>query len=176
MNAELEEAYRLLRRAPPLKKDCGRLCGRRCCQGEETEGMWLFPGEEVLFAPGSGAEKQGFTVRPTQDNLGYPLVVCEGSCDRERRPLACRIYPLFPLVEGEPGRERIRLLYDPRGQRICPLAGGQLPLDPVFRRAVRRAARVLLRNPQCADYLRQTGAFLQEIAQLQRRMEQGKLP
>ena len=132
--------------------------------------MWLFPGEEECFAAWSREEEESFTVRPTQDNLGYPLLVCDGTCNREHRPLACRMYPLFPLVEGQPGQERIRLLYDPRGQRICPLAAGKIPLEFTFRRAVRRAARVLLRDPACADYLRQTGAFLQEILELQRRL------
>lgn len=170
MNGVLEEAYGLLRTATPLKKDCGRMCDRRCCQGDETEGMWLFPGEEQLFAAWREEGDQSFTIQPTQDNLGYPLLVCKGICDRRHRPLACRIYPLFPLVEGPPGRERIRLLYDPRGGRTCPLVAGRLPLDFAFCRAVRRMARVLLRDPACADYLRQTGAFLQEIALLQRRL------
>ena len=170
MNSVIEEAYSLLRTATPLHKDCGRLCGRRCCKGEETDGMWLFPGEEERFAAWRREGEESFTVRPTQDNLGYPLLVCDGTCNRERRPLACRMYPLFPLVEGLPGQERIRLLYDPRGRGICPLAAGQLPLEFTFRRAVRRAARVLLRDPKCADYLRQTGAFLQEILELQHRL------
>ena len=48
MNEAVEQARALLETLTPLKRDCGRLCGARCCrslEGEET-GMVLFPGEE----------------------------------------------------------------------------------------------------------------------------------
>lgn len=45
------QAYRILNDTTPLEVDCGQLCGARCCQseGEEESGMYLFPGEEVMF-------------------------------------------------------------------------------------------------------------------------------
>ena len=43
-------ARMLLDALTPLKTDCGRLCGGACCQGDETTGMLLFPGEDALYA------------------------------------------------------------------------------------------------------------------------------
>ena len=70
----------------PLAFDCGRLCGSHCCQGGADAGMRLFPGETA---------DSGFTVRDTAD--GGRLLLCGGHCDRRVRPLACRIFPLFPI-------------------------------------------------------------------------------
>ena len=61
MDAAVAAARERLSRATPLKMDCGRVCGARCCRpldGEET-GMLLFPGEAEAYA---GLE--GWTVRP----------------------------------------------------------------------------------------------------------------
>ena len=85
------------RRWTPLTTDCGELCGHRCCHGEDHDGMWLLPGEEQFFLG-----QPGFSVQPCQDNAGYPLVVCDGHCDRRLRPFACRIFPLFPMVRLSP--------------------------------------------------------------------------
>lgn len=86
------KAYELLDRNTPLKTDCGRLCGSLCCKGDSKTGMWLFPGEEFFFE-----ELSGFTVLNCDGNFGYKEVVCKGVCDRKTRPLACRLYPFFPL-------------------------------------------------------------------------------
>ena len=47
----LTEAREILAEITPLKRDCGRVCGRRCCSSPEGEdrGMLLFPGEEDLY-------------------------------------------------------------------------------------------------------------------------------
>ena len=42
-------AHALLDALTPLKTDCGRLCDGACCQGDETTGMLLFPGEDALY-------------------------------------------------------------------------------------------------------------------------------
>ncbi len=39
--------YRLFDRATPLPVDCGAVCGKACCAGDEKTGMLLFPGEET---------------------------------------------------------------------------------------------------------------------------------
>ena len=47
MDAAVSAAREKLKNVTPLKNDCGRVCGARCCRpldGEET-GMLLFPGE-----------------------------------------------------------------------------------------------------------------------------------
>ncbi len=109
------ELYRLLDTETPLRFDCGRLCDAACCQlSPDLPGMYLFPGEEALFAGLSG-----FTV--SQGHLpGFgevPVLSCQGHCDREQRPLSCRVFPLAPLVCG--GSVSVRM--DPRGRAVCPL-------------------------------------------------------
>lgn len=157
MNNPLERAYALLEELTPLTTDCGAVCGGRCCQvSAESEGMLLFPGEETLLAG-----EAGYTIRPADG--GY-LLTCDGRCDRTRRPLACRIFPLFPTVTAE---GRVKAVYDPRGYRMCPLVRecAHVPLERDFVRAVRMAGRILMEDPACAAFLRQNS---QEIAELNR--------
>ena len=103
-NPELREAYERLYHETPLGfYNCGRLCDGLCCRGD-CKGMWLYPYEEELFA-----DKDGFEVCETEGNYGYPMVICSGECDRADRPLACRIFPLFPLVTEEDGKINIKV-------------------------------------------------------------------
>jgi hypothetical protein len=103
----------------------------------------------------------GYTIRPAEG--GY-LLTCDGTCDRTKRPLACRMFPLFPILTEE---GRIKAVYDPRGYRMCPLVRecAHVPLDRDFVRAVRRAGRILMEDPACAAFLRMNSA---EIADLNR--------
>ena len=156
MNNALERAYALLEDVTPLTTDCGAVCDGRCCrESADSEGMLLFPGEEVLLADA------GYTIRPADG--GY-LLTCDGTCDRSKRPLSCRIFPLFPVLTEE---GRVRAVYDPRGWRMCPLVRecAHVPLRRDFVRAVRRAGRLLAADPACAAFLRLQG---EEIADLNR--------
>ena len=93
MDAAVSAAREKLKNVTPLKKDCGRVCGARCCrplEGEET-GMLLFPGEAEAYA-----DREGWVVRQAAQG---DIVVCPGTCDREERPLSCRLFPLLPLIE-----------------------------------------------------------------------------
>ena len=161
----LERARELLRDVVPLDKDCGQVCGARCClPSAESTGMLLFPGEETLSA------EAGFTLTPAD---GGVLLTCGGRCDRDRRPLACRMFPLFPLYDEQTGR--IRVVYDPRGFRLCPLVSecAHVPLRRDFVRAVRRAGRVLMQDPACAAFLRAQG---EEIRNLMRFFPEERSP
>ena len=156
MNNVLERAYALLENVTPLTTDCGAVCDGRCCrESADSEGMLLFPGEEVLLADA------GYTIRPAEG--GY-LLTCGGICDRALRPLACRIFPLFPILTEE---GRIKAVYDPRGFRMCPLVRecAHVPLDREFVRTVRRVGRILMDDPACAAFLRMNS---EEIADLNR--------
>ena len=156
MNNVLERAYALLENVTPLTTDCGGVCDGRCCrESADSEGMLLFPGEEVLLA------NAGYTIRPAEG--GY-LLTCGGTCDRSLRPLACRIFPLFPILTEE---GRIKAVYDPRGYRMCPLVRecAHVPLDREFVRTVRRVGRILMDDPACAAFLRMNS---EEIADLNR--------
>lgn len=79
-----QKAFRLLRYATPLRTDCGVLCGARCCKGDDETGMLLFPGEPTALR--------------VIETEGRRLAVCGGVCDRNERPLSCRIFPFFPFV------------------------------------------------------------------------------
>lgn len=140
----------LLRFLTPLKTDCGRLCADACCQGDEATGMLLFPGEEALYEGCTFAD-----VTPLSYSLGdtpAKLLVCKGHCERDNRPLACRLFPLF-LKFKEDGTTKLRM--DVRAKSVCPLTDyGIRSLDPEFKQAARAAYDLLLEDETCAAYLR----------------------
>jgi len=143
-------ARELLNDLTPLKTDCGRLCQAACCQGDENTGMLLFPGEDALYEGCSFAD-----VLPLDYDLGgtqAKLLVCRGRCEREARPLACRLFPLF-LKFKEEGVTRLRI--DVRAKSVCPLTDyGIKSLDPEFKQAARKAYDLLLEDETCAAYLK----------------------
>ena len=150
MSAAALTARDLLSGLTPLKTDCGRLCGGACCQGDEATGMLLFPGEEALYAHCAFARvlPAGFSL----GGQGVSLLVCQGRCERENRPLACRLFPLF-LKFREDQTPVLRM--DARARAVCPLTDyGMKALDPEFKQAARRAYDLLLEDKVCAAYLR----------------------
>lgn len=51
--AKWERLYNMVGGLTPLKHDCGRLCGKKCCSvQEEGKGIHLFPGEESMYRAG----------------------------------------------------------------------------------------------------------------------------
>jgi len=194
MQAEcILEAYKLLESSTPLRFDCGILCEESCCKGDENTGMWLLPGEAELIG-----NQEGFHVQTCQDNNGYPLLVCEGNCNRKYRPFACRIFPLFPYVaETETGGLEVFAVCDPRAVLYCPLTQYSMlhrkaPFDrpelgaigeflaPIYRKGlswrfmskVRRAGIALLGDEELKQYLLDTSKFLQETAELWKKLGQ----
>ena len=158
MDAAISAAREKLNQLTPLKKDCGRICGARCCrplEGEET-GMLLFPGEAEAYAG-----KPGWQVRKTARG---DLVICPGTCDRDERPLSCRLFPLLPLIADGGG---IRVVTDLRAKAVCPLARqGKSAMDPAFTEAVREAGEILARSEEQAvflDMLEEEQAELKEM-------------
>lgn len=146
--------YSLLRKTTPLDFDCGKICNGKCCKGDSKTGMLLFPGEEGLVDP---------NINIIENEYGDKLAVCNGTCDRDRRPLACRIYPLFPLIEESDGEATIRVCFDYRAD--CPLASPEegYEFNKRFVKAVKRVGKYLLLNDEtkayylqlsemCADY------------------------
>ena len=144
--------YALLDQWAPLGyRDCGRSCGRICCTDyEEDVGMYLFPGEEALYAARedwyrieeSTCETEG--LYPYDDTPMY-VFICDGRCPRIRRPLACRLFPLTPLLRPD---GVFTLGYPLGAYPICPLTRtdpGALNLG--FRRAARRVYREILSDP-----------------------------
>ena len=145
MDAAVSAAREKLKSATPLKKDCGRVCGARCCRpldGEET-GMLLFPTEAEAYMG-----KEGWEIRKT---ARAELVICPGNCEREERPLSCRLFPLLPQI-GDCGE--IRVVTDQRAKAVCPLARqGKNAMDPDFIDAVREAGELLAQSDDQAVFL-----------------------
>lgn len=157
MRDAVSAARGLLCDLTPLHADCGQICDGRCCKpSEDREGMLLFPGEERLY------ENTDFRLLPA---AGGTLLACDGHCDRNLRPLACRIFPLFPHVDAQ---GRVKAVYDPRGWRLCPLLQqcAHVPLEREFVRAVRKAGRILLSDPACAAFLREQSEEIDSLNRL----------
>lgn len=146
-----EAAFEILGDLTPLTTDCGMLCGAACCKGDGKTGMRLFPGEE--------------TTLPVIEGDGVRLCVCDGTCQRDQRPLSCRIFPLFPIVL-ENGR--ISTEIDTRALRLCPLAENSqmIKFDKNFITAVRRVGRLLYRDPKCREFLEETTAEILQYRKL----------
>lgn len=164
-NRALREAYERLYHKTPLGfYNCGRLCDGLCCRGD-CQGMWLYPGEEELFEG-----KEGFEICETEGNYGYPMVICSGECNRAERPLACRIFPLFPLVTEIDGKIKIEVIYDPRAS-MCPIAKEKMPLDRSFIKEVRKAALYLVRDEKMLEYMKAVSEEIAEIIELKSKLE-----
>ena len=165
--AILEHARRILESVTPVSGDCGALCGAACCRG--GDGMWLFPGEADFYADNADPH---FSVDPSEGNGDWGCLRCPydgGGCDRRTRPLACRIFPYFPMAVWYARRRRyvIRITVDPRAARVCPLLKvGSPDTDPRFKLALRRVGRLLLRDRELRAYLIETSDYLSELFRL----------
>ena len=138
----------------PMLSDCGGLCGAACCQSDEDGqgGVYLFPGEAALL--------EGCAWGRVEPTPFAPMLVCDGPCDRAKRPLGCRIFPLTP-VRGRDGRWTVRM--DARARAMCPLsAHGLSGLDPAFPRAVRDALRIVAKDPEGDAFLERWAALEEE--------------
>lgn len=165
MTPAVRAAREKLKSLTPLKRDCGRICGAACCrshEGEET-GMLLFPGEEDLYT-----EKPGWTIRETA--MG-PMAICPGRCERDERPLACRLFPMLPAVteDGE-----VRASVDLRAKAVCPLARqGRTAMDPAFAEAVREAGIILAGEREQAAFLKRVQEEQEELKRLRKALGGG---
>lgn len=148
-------ARELLSRVTPLHGDCGKVCGAACCQLDEDGkgGMFLFPGEEVFYDP----LPSGFSLAAGCQLAHAALLTCPGACSRGSRPLACRFFPLVPLVtypDIQGGHARYTLVMDVRARPLCPLAAhGVAGLSPDFVDACREAGRILCAARETRDFL-----------------------
>lgn len=152
--------YQLTNSVTPLPVDCGQLCDGSCCKGDEDTGMYLFPGEKVMYKISpewAKIRKCGFTFAGEK----IDFISCTGSCDRSLRPLACRIFPLFPYIDIS---GNLKLIMDPRGKGICPLAATQkvAELDKKFVDTVRYISKIMMRSPLLYSYLFELSRFTDE--------------
>lgn len=152
----IDSCYSLLNNVTPLPFDCGKLCNGKCCKGDEKLGMLLFPGEEAFLDE---------NINIVKDDSSCAVAVCNGSCNRRKRPLSCRIYPLFPLIKNENGREYIEVIYDPRAN--CPLCFGEYKPSRRFVGAVKRVGKYLLSNEETQKVYREISDEITDILKLQ---------
>lgn len=148
--------YRLLNDVTPLSVDCGRLCGAVCCsEWEKGVGMYLLPGEETMFT--MAEEWLVWEEHSTKDYDFCPnwsgivfFVRCNGTCPRDKRPFACRTFPLSPYL-SESGSFELRL--EEGAALLCPLvrAGDIELLDRRFLARARLAWEELLEDPRVRD-------------------------
>lgn len=146
-----KEASRIIGDKTPLRKDCGEVCGGACCKGDTETGMLLFPFEESTL-----------TVREKE---GVRLAVCKGSCNRDERPLSCRIFPFFPYVTAE---GKIRVIPDIRGVNVCPLIShfDDVRFDRGFLWRVKKVGRLLYADDACREFLIETSREIDKILSL----------
>ncbi len=146
-----------LAKVTPLDTDCGKICGAFCCHGDGKTGMLLFPGEEALTDG---------NIEIIRNDAGDKIAVCNGKCDRHKRPLACRIYPLFPIIRSENGKEYIETVFDSRAN--CPLTTGEYKISNRFSKTVKRVGKYLLLNPETADFYRKLSEEITDYAELEK--------
>jgi len=160
MKAVLRTAREKLKGTTPMMRDCGRICDSACCrspEGEET-GMLLFPGEDEAYIG-----KEGWIIRETATG---PLVICPGNCERDERPLACRLFPLLPVADrnGE-----FRAVTDLRAKAVCPLARqGKSAMNPAFIEAVKEVGALLAEDKEQAFFLKRLAEEQEELKRLRR--------
>ncbi|MBR1560478.1 MAG: hypothetical protein IJ646_09600 [Clostridia bacterium] len=156
MNADvLQRAYDRIGDLTPMLTDCGALCGAACCapDADGQGGVHLFPGE-------AQALRDCEWVASVLPGAFAPVMTCDGSCDRDRRPLGCRIFPLTP-ARGKNGKWTVRM--DARARAMCPLTGSGISgLDPDFVRAVRDALRIVAEDPEGEAFLEKWRALEEE--------------
>ena len=133
----------VMRTLTPLHADCGVLCNGACCKGDDKTGMRLFPHEESTL--------------PVVEENGVRLAVCNGQCDRETRPLACRIFPFFPTIDE---KGRIFVETDDRARRLCPLLthSDEIVFDRRFFKTVKKVGKLLAKDGECRAFLEETTA------------------
>lgn len=134
-----DKIFKIMGDLTPLKADCGTLCGCACCKGDENIGMRLFP-----------FEQSELSVKELEN--GVRLAACDGTCERDKRPLACRIFPFFPTIDE---KGRIFVEADFRGARLCPLIthSDEIIFNPKFFKALKKVGKILAKDELCREFL-----------------------
>lgn len=159
------QLYKMFDNNTPLSVDCGKLCDSACCKGDDC-GMFLFPGEAAVYKL---LKPEGFRIEAsdlTYEDEGLtkktPIVFCKGSCDRYARPLACRIFPLTPILNGD---GRIEIITDPRAKSVCPLAKTLFmeEYDDSFVKAVKKTFTLLIKNKHVYAFMKAYTEYINEF-------------
>ena len=95
-------------------------------------------------------EKTSLTLK--KNEAGENVAVCDGVCDRNKRPLACRIFPFFPTIDGK-GKIFVELDY--RAVRLCPMVEhcDEIVFNKKFFSALKKVGKILAKDPVCREFL-----------------------
>ena len=106
-------------------------------------------------------EKSDFYYEFNGKRKSVPILFCNGDCDRYQRPLACRIFPLTPYINGDKNTE---IIIDPRAKAMCPLAKTLelADFDQAFVKNVKKAFSLLGKNKEIAEYLCRYSEYIDE--------------
>ncbi len=149
------QLYRLFDNRTPVRADCGMLCNKACCQGDDC-GMYLFPGEKKVFdmlnPHWAKVEKSDFSYTYNNRTKNVPVIFCDGNCDRYQRPLACRIFPLTPYIDKD---GNLSVITDPRAKSLCPLSQAMDTddYDPKFVKNIYRVFGILSTSKEFYTFL-----------------------
>ena len=159
------QIYRLFDSVTPLAADCGDLSNAACCQGDDC-GMYLFPGEkkvyDLLNPEWVKIEKSDFKYTYKRKKKSLYIAFCNENCDRFQRPLACRIFPLTPVLSDD---GKLDIIIDPRSKSICPL-GQAFTLDdfePQFVKNVRKTFIMLCKNKEFSKFMVEYTKYIKDF-------------
>lgn len=154
----------ILEDVTPLHADCGLTCGGACCRPlpGETTGMLLFPGEEAYYV-----NREGYRLTATDHGT---LLICAGRCNRADRPLACRLFPLLPLLRTD----GVKVAIDLRAKTVCPLSRqGKNALASEFVAAVRKVGQLLAEDETQRAFLLRLTQNQDELKALRTQFRRG---
>ena len=155
--------YSIIGDETPLLVDCGALCGGACCEvTDEITGMYLFPYEEKMYETlPSWAEiyDTDFTYSGDKE---VSLFTCTGKCERELRPLSCRIFPLVPYAHRG---EELKIVMDLRGRGMCPLIAAMKvsDLSPQFVKSVKEAMTLCMKVKEIREFIYALTSSIDEL-------------
>lgn len=152
-----ESIYKFYGDTTPLLVDCGQLCGGACCESDENDetGMYLFPGEETLFE-----NNPDFKIIDSEfcyNDKIVKILICKGVCNRNLRPLSCRIFPIISYINNN----NFKLIFDPRAKSVCPLVELKdfSQLDRNFIRKTKKTIKLLMK-------FKETRLFLEALTEI----------
>lgn len=157
-----KKAYAIIGNLTPIPADCGELCDKRCCKGDDGEGMYLFPFEELMMKNTEDwldISKSDFNY--TLDRYA-DIAVCHKPCPRNKRPLSCRIFPLAPYIDKD---GKFSIIMDKRAKGMCPLAFALdiNELDKKFVEAVNEVFSYLMNYRMIAKFIKAQSRLIDEF-------------
>ena len=163
-----KKIYERIGNRTPIKIDCGALCNKTCCTGDADTGMYLYPGEQLLYRGGikfGKVKKSNFSYSFEGQKKRVYVFTCDGTCDRERRPLACRVFPFVPYID-EAGNAEI--IVDTRAEAMCPLAAhaDEVDFDEEFISCLAEAFALGLEDDEFAAFVKAQSALIDEYEAL----------